>query len=289
MIKNRVATTVKIGEGDEAKEIEIYVKRPTNDIIRKADIFRTKTWSDCAAQGIQTKKEVVKMMEERGIWSKEKDEEEEKISKKILELERTLYHGDGKTKPKLSEGRDLAIQIRRERIKLRELISERIGLEENCAENLADNARFDFLVANCTYYKDGSKVYSDFDDYNSKSADEIAFAAASTLGEMMYNLNSNFEKNLPENKFLTKFGLVNDELSLIDPNEGYTIDTEGRRIDEEGYYVNDEGHRVDKEGNLLTEDGGYELTEYENDLVIAKPKAKRTTKKTTKTEEAADS
>jgi len=107
---------------------------------------------------------------------------------------------------------------------------------------------------------------------------------------MMYNIDSSFEKNLPENKFLSNFNLINDDLSLIDPNDpDKLIDTEGRRIDEKGYYVDEDGNRTDKDGNPLTEAGLYEISDdYENDLVV-KPKPKRTRKKTTakKTEEIA--
>ena len=288
MIKNKEETTVTIGEGEDAKEVALYVTRPNNAVIRAADTHRTVIWNECVDKGIKTKQEVLDLMTKRGVWSEEKADKEKEIGQEINRLEKILYHGDGSgKKPKLSEGRKIAIDIRKERIKLRQLIAEKIALEENCAENLADNARFDFLVANCTFYADGKRVYRDLADYNSKSADEIAFAAASTLGSMMYNLDSKFEDNLPENKFLKQFGLVDEDLALIDPNEGYRIDTEGKRIDDEGYYLDENGERVDKDGNKITEDGSYQLTEYENDLV--KPKRKTTKKTTTKTTETADS
>lgn len=276
-MKNKMERKVTVND----QEIDIYVLRPNNQIIRDADRVRLKVWSDCANDGIPTKQQVAKMMRERGVWDDDKDKEETEITAKVIVLEKELYHGKkGGKKPKLSEGRDLAIEIRRARLQLRDLISERIALEENSAESLADNARFDYLVAHCTYYADGRRVYKDFDDYNKKSADSIAFTAASVIGEMIYNLDSSFEDNLPENQFLKKYGLVNDDLSLIDPNDGFTVDTDGKRIDEEGYYLNDDGKRVDREGNIVLEDGNYELVEYENDLVKSKPKRKkRTTKK----------
>jgi hypothetical protein len=229
-------------------------------------------------------------MRKRGIWDEAKDREEEQITKDILMLERELYQGKtGKAKPKLSEGRDVAIQIRRKRFELRDLITERITLEENTADSLADNSRFDYLVASCSFYKNGTRVYKDFNEYNNKSADEIAYACAGLLGKMLYNLDSNFEKNLPENKFLTKFGLVNEDLSLVDPqNPNQLVDTKGKNIDDEGYYLDQDGHRIDREGNKINTDGTYEMVDYEDDLnveltaepeTVKKPKTK--TKKTT--------
>jgi hypothetical protein len=106
---------------------------------------------------------------------------------------------------------------------------------------------------------------------------------------MLYNLDSNFEKNLPENKFLTKFGLVNEDLSLVDPqNPSQLVDTKGKNIDDEGYYLDQDGHRIDREGNKINTDGTYEMVDYEDDLnveltaepeTVKKPKTK--TKKTT--------
>ena len=218
------------------------------------------------------------MMVDSGDWSKEKEDREAEITMEIINLEKELYQGGstkGRKKPKLSDGRDLAIKIRQLRIELRDLIAGRLALEENSAENLADNARFDYLVAHSTFYSDTRRVYKDFDDYNNRSADELAFAAAQILAEMVYNIDAGFEKNLPENVFLSKYGLVDEELSLIDPNTGHLIDIEGNRIDKEGYLLDDDGNRIDKDGNKITEDGSYEMVEYENDLVIKKPARSR--------------
>ena len=281
MIKNKMEGKVTIeAENGEKREVEIYVQKPNNDTVKKADRHKSKVWNQCIQDEILTKKELAVLMRKRGIWDDKKDKEEEEITQAIVNLEKELSFGKNGKKPKVSEGRDIAVEIRKKRSDLRDLIAEKIGLEENTADSLADNARFDFLVAHCTFYKDGKPVYKDYDEYNNKSADEVAFEAASLLGKMLYNLDSNFEKNLPENKFLTKFNLVNDDLSLVDPNNPeHLIDTKGNRIDEDGYYLDEDGNRVDREGNKLSEDGGYEIVEYENDL-LDKPKPKRRTAKT---------
>jgi len=286
MIKNKMETKLSV----DGREIEIYVQKPNNEVLKMAERHKSKVWNQCIQDDILTKKELGVLMRKRGIWDEAKDREEDEITKEIVRLERELYHGkDGKSKPKVSEGRDLAIQIRRKRLELRDLIAEKISLEENTADNLADNARFDFLVAHCTFYKDGTRVYKSFDEYNNKSADEIAFAAAGLLGKMLYNLDSSFEKNLPENKFLTKFGLVNEDLSLVDPtNPDQLVDTKGRRIDEEGYYLDDAGNRIDRDGNKLNTDGTYEMVDYENDL-LSQPQESKKTKKKKATEENTES
>ena len=264
--------TVKIEETGE--EVDMYVLKPNNDIITKADMYRAKMWNKCIRDGIIIKKELSILMEERGIWNQEKSNNEEAIGKEIQQLERKLYRGENGKRPKVSEGQRIAIDMRNLRLKLRDLITERITLEENTAEALSDNARFDYFVAECTFYKDGRKVYDGVEDYSQKNSDEIAYAAAALLGDILYSLDPNFEGSLPENKWLKAFNLVDDELSLINV-EGDLVDTHGRKVNENGYFIDDKDNRVDINGVPLSEDGNYVMVDYENDLVPTSPKPKK--------------
>ena len=81
---NRIHKTVELEEG-KAK-VDIYVKKPSHEVIKRSDRYKAKTWNQCIRDGVITKKELSVLMEERGIWNKEKTAEEEKTTKKILEL-----------------------------------------------------------------------------------------------------------------------------------------------------------------------------------------------------------
>jgi hypothetical protein len=278
---------VKLTDGEEDTKVKIVVKRPTSNLMSRAQRVSAKAWTDCVRDGIMTKKELAKFMREQGIWSKDKDQEQEAITSEIVNLEKKLYVNGSKGSHKLttSEAKEIAIQMRRKRAELRELIGERLALEANTSEALSDNAKFDFLVANSTYYEDGELVYKSLDDYQAESDGEIAFAAASALAEIMYSIDKDFESNLPENKFLKKFNFVNDDLALVNES-GETVDLEGRRINEFGYYINSKGKRTDRDGNELDEDGNYiPSVTYVDDsgkTVSEKPKAKKTVTKRTK-------
>jgi hypothetical protein len=79
---------------------------------------------------------------------------------------------------------------------------------------------------------------------------------AQTLATMIYGLDNNFEKTLPENKFLHKYKFVDEKLRLID-KQGRLIDAEGRLIDDNGRYIDEQGNYVDKFGNKVDKDGEY--------------------------------
>ena len=248
---------VKITKDGKEETKKIIVKRPSSSVISQAQRVGAKAWTDCVRDGIMTKKELEKFMKEQGIWDEGKDEEQKKVIQEIANLERSLYvSGNAGKKLKASEGKNIAIQMRIKRNELRDLIADKMSLEQNTAESISDNVRFDYLVASCTYYENGQKVYNDLDDYKERSDDQIAFGAASSLASMMYSVDKDFEAKLPENKFLKMFHFVDDNLSLVN-DKGETVDTDGRRIDKQGYWLNDEGQRVDKDGNVLDENGNY--------------------------------
>tara|TARA_B100001778_G_scaffold258299_2_gene218542 strand:+ start:4738 stop:5628 length:891 start_codon:yes stop_codon:yes gene_type:complete len=274
---------------DDGTEIKITVKRPAGRAMADAQRVSAKVWTDCVRDKIMTKKELNNFLYSNGIWDKKKDLEQVIISEQIQEMEKQLYTGGDKSKEmKASDAKDLAIQMRIKRIELRDLIAEKMELEQNTAEAIADNAKFDFLVARSTFFENGETVYKDVEDYEANADSPIGSAAASALAEMLYALDKNFEANLPENKFLTSQHMVNEELSLVD-DEGNTVDTKGRRINEFGHYLNDKGQRTDLDGNLLDEEGNYipSVTYiddiHENTAIdeeeATKPKPKRAKKK----------
>lgn len=266
-------------------EINIVLKNPSNEVIAMSERYRAKVFNQCLMDGILTKPELSKMMTDRGLWDKDKDAKNDEITTEIIKLEKDLYLGNGAGKKRDEDmGKKIAIKMRQLRLDLRDLIAQKVQLEENTAESIADNAKFDFLVAFCTYYENGEKVYKSIDDYNLKSSDTISFVAASKLAEMMYNIDPNFEKGLPENKWLTGQSLVDEEGNLVN-EKGQKVDIDGRRINDKGEFINDEDHRVDRDGNLLHEDGTYvSQVEYVKDKPTPKKKTTRSRKRIVKSD-----
>ena len=260
MAKERERTAeVTLNEGTpEEKKINIVIKKPTNSVMSEAQRVGALTWTKCVQDGVMTKKELENFMKKRGIWSEDKEKRQDEITKELSSIEKQLYLGTSAkgSRMKLSKGRDLAIEMRRLRIELRDLLAEKIGLESNTAESLSENAKFDFMVSRCTFNEEGKRVYSSIEEYNNNADDEIAWMAAATLAEMLYSLDKDFEEKLPENQFLKKFKLVDDELSLVN-KEGHLVDVGGELIDSDGRYINEDGGRVDKDGNPIDDDGNY--------------------------------
>ena len=256
---------IPVDDSENAKKVKIVVKKPNSIVSNQANAVYNKWLHTYMRDGIMTKVELEKFMKERGIWSEDKGEQEKNLAQKIRGFTRDLYQGV-KGKRKATEGKKIAVEIKKARSELQQLIAEKISLEQNTAESLADNMKFDYLVSQCTYKADGKeKVYSSLEDYSDKADETLAFAAAAALAQMIYAIDPNFEADLPENQFLKQFNYVDKNFNLLN-DKGHTVTADGQMIDEYGFFVNEKGDKVDAEGNLVDDKGNFVMfTEYTSD------------------------
>ena len=264
----------------DGKSVSLDIRRPNQKVQQAASIrynleFRKLVKPDPGPDGKPVKGAIVRLaledvLREQGIWDDAKQAEYNRLRKAILAAEKRLTKGGGK----LSEAREVAIQMRRDRAELQRLVSERNSLDTNTAEAQAEQARFNYYVANCTVYSDtGKPFFASEEDYVNRATEPAVRAAAEAFSYLYYGIDDQFEANLPENKFLLKYKLVREgDLHLVD-KDGKLIDAKGRRVDEQGRFINEKGELVDEEGNLLTESGDYKVdfVEFEDDIHGAVP------------------
>lgn len=237
----------------DGEEKTFTVRSPSLNDQREGQKVYNQAFTDAIKSKSVVRAKMDDLLEEQGLWNAEKQAEYTKLQQELLDGERKLAKGGFS----LSEAKKLAVKMRSVRNQIRELISVRTSLDNHSAEGQADNARFNYLVSACVVYKDNDKKYFEsLEDYMDRIDDPVAIGGAQKLANMIYGLDNNFEKNLPENKFLKKYKFVNDDLRFID-KKGRTVDNEGRLVDENGRYINEAGEFIDREGNPVTADGDY--------------------------------
>lgn len=241
--------TVNIDGSDTVFEIKVT---SINDQ-REAQKIYNQAFSDAVKSGSIVRARLDDLLKEQGLWDDKKELQFVTIQKQIANNDKLLSKGG----ISLKKAKSLALEIKRLREELRELISVKTSLDTHTAEGQADNARFNYLVSACVVYKDTKKPYfKGYDDYINRSTDPVALLGAQKLASLMYGLDSDFEKKLPENKFLIKYKFVNENLELVD-EKGRLVDEEGRLLDKNGRFINEDGKFVDKDGNLVDDSGEY--------------------------------
>ena len=210
-------------------------------------------FSDALKSGSMVRARLDDLLTAQGLWDDNKQQLYMTTQKKLADLERSLSKGG----ISLKQAKAIAIDMKKRRLELRDLVAVKSNLDSHTAEGQADNARFNYMVSACVVYKKSQKRYFEtYDDYLSKSSDNVAILGSQNLAFSLYGLDSDYEKKLAENKFLLKYKLVNDKLEYVD-DKGRTIDEEGRLIDAKDRFINEEGQYVDANGNVVDKEGDY--------------------------------
>ena len=238
----------------EGKEEDFTIKSPSLADQREAQKVYNQAFSDAVKSGCIVRARLDDLLKEQGLWDETKQLKFNTIQQQLLDYERSLSKGG----ISLKAAKDIAIKMKVLREELRELISVRTNLDNHTAEGQADNARFNYLISASLVYSNNKdkKYFQDYADYLRRASEPIAIKAAQVLANMLYGLDNDYEKKLPENKFLVKYKFVDDKLRLVN-KDGHLVDSEGRLIDESGRFINQQGQFVDKNGNLVDENGDY--------------------------------
>ena len=234
------------------------VVTPSGENQKEANKVYNTAFSDAIKAKALVRAKLDDVLTEQGLWDDKKQEAFNSLQNSILEGERKLAKGG----IALSKAKSVAIQMKKDRAELRDLIAVKTNLDTHTAEGQADNARFNYLVSCCLVYSDTKQpYYKGYQDYLDKAGEPVSVLAAQHLASMLYGLDSDYEEKLPENKFLIKYKFVDNKLRLVN-KDGKLVDEEGRLIDESGRYINENGDFIDKEGNVVNEKGDY-LFEFE--------------------------
>ncbi len=289
MEEKRITVKKETGEGkDKTKtEIELVITKPTNKQMLEAERVYKGAFRKALEEGAMLRKKLGNYMTEQKIWTDEQEEEYNKVIKEINLLDYQLNKGknlDGE-KLKLSRAKEIALELQDKRVEFRDLIGQRQELDHMTAEGQADTERFSYLVYLCTKdFLTQKLYYSSYEDYQNKGNEQEAIDAAKTVGEIVYEIDEDYENTLTENKFLKRFNFANKKNQLID-KDGNRVDRDGNKVDEEGFILNKDGKRVNVNDLPILEDNEkVEEADFEDDLgvVIVEEKKTATRKRTVK-------
>lgn len=253
---------VKVKIGDEEKTVE--VRKPTPKIEAEANMASSKVFSRLIKEKGEDGKaafilrsQLNSYLANIGIYSEDDINDITTISDRIKELEDIIYHPKPGTKK--SDGRSAAVELRRMRYAIYALLSRQSEFDKNTVEHYADNARMDYLVTKCICFEGGAPIFKNVADYEQDSILQKALAEPiQILAGMVSSFDPDFEKNLPENKFLIKYGFCDEKYRLINK--------EGKLVDGDGNLVDDDGNRLESVEEVETV-GEFADDEDDSDIV----------------------
>lgn len=237
----------------DGKSKDFIIRSPSLKDQREGQKIYNQAFSDAVKSGCIVRGRLNDLLKEQGLWDDKKEQKMNTIQQKLIDKEKDLAKGG----ISINAAKKIALDMKKLREDLRDLISVRTNLDNHTAEGQADNARFNYLVSSCLVYKESQKPYFEgYEDYLNRASELVAIKGAQILANLLYGLENDYEKKLPENKFLKQYKLVDDNLRLVN-KEGHLVDEDGRLVDITGRFVDTEGSYVDIEGNPVDDVGEF--------------------------------
>lgn len=223
----RVEFTVQ----DNGKDVKLAVRPVTYEDNEEANrAYSAKVANllrDKGPKKLLLRQQLDDYLRDNGIWT-------DADQKKIDGLQRDIDNLLGQLKKggqKLSKGRELCIQIMDKRQEIVKVSAKRQMFDDVTIESAAENERLEYFVYSCTVHADsGENYWQSFEDMkNDKSSDAYAQAYINVM-KNIYGIDPEFEKKLPENKWLKKYSFINEQLEYVDRKTGEKVDKTGTPV-----------------------------------------------------------
>jgi len=257
MTKKAVATVFSVRtekDNIDSEKIEYQVKEPGAHEHKLALMEYNRAFGEAIKSGAVLRAKLHEYMQEQKIWSDDKAKKFSDLITGINEQEKKINAGG----LKLKEAVSLAKELKASRVRLQSFLTERGSADSSTAEGQAENARFQRLLTACLVYKkDNKPVFPNVEELLNETdwhKVEVSTKAFDILGQLYYKTDDKYERNLPENKFLRQWNLMNDDLQFLN-DKGQAVDEEGRRINKDGHLINEKDELIDYKGNVIGEDG----------------------------------
>ena len=179
-------------ETPDGKE-NYYIAMPTAEDIRGADWNYSKIYTRSLVEGITTAAEMMDILTLRGVIGPEFEQRQRELNnelaKKVIKLEEA---GD------LDEKQLLAMEVANLREELFNWNQRLNGPMSNTCEQIADDARLEYLTSRIAEREDGAKVWETYENFLSEKNQALAIRSRFEVMLYLQGLESDFLEQTPE-------------------------------------------------------------------------------------------
>lgn len=187
-------------EQEEGELKSYFIAAPGGEDIRKADWQYSKVYNQAIIDGFLTAAQMTELLTEKGIIS---DDYTQRVEDVRISLGAELFKLETLMESSTEEDKEaVAMGVARYRDELFQLNQRVNGPMANTCENLAEDARTEFLTSRIIELKDQTKLWKDFDAFRNEDNAALAIKSRFEVMLWMQGLESNFLENTPEQSTL---------------------------------------------------------------------------------------
>jgi len=172
---------------------DYFISTPTADDIRGADWQYSIIYTRSLVEGITTSAEMMDILRRRGIIGPEFEQRQKELADalaiKVLKLQTAID---------IDEKQLLALEVATAREELFNWNQRLNGPMSNTCEQMADDARLEYLTSRMVEHLDGSKVWVSYDEFLKERSKALSNRARFEIMLYLQGLESNFLEQVPE-------------------------------------------------------------------------------------------
>ena len=232
--------------------LELAIVKPTQAQLTEANMKYNLAFNEAVKSKAPLRDKVDDILREQGLWGDERQLKFDNLHKKILDAELRIQKGG-----KVSELRQLALNVIKWRDELIDLASVKNKLDGITVEGIAENARLNYLFTICLVYNESGKpFFATYDDYLNYNDEKVVNESMKNFYTFILGVDTTTVEDTFEKKFLKRFKFMDNKGHLLDQKTGRKIDQTGRFVDDLGRWINESGENVDINNNPIDPETG---------------------------------
>lgn len=177
-----------------------YIAMPNADQVKKADWHYSKVFNQALVDGITTSAEMLDTLKKRGLYGSEYEEQAEELRAKIAEK---LLAMESTTNP--IEKYNFALEVKNLRDELFQWNQRLTGPMRNTCEQIAEDAKVEFLTSMIVQDEVGRPVWKNYDAFLSDSDQFLTMRARIEVYLWVQGMDRDFLDKVPENRVIDEF------------------------------------------------------------------------------------
>jgi len=170
-----------------------FIGTPTADDVRGADWQYSKTYTKSLVEGITTSAEMMDILMRRGVIGPEFEQRQKELTDE-LSVNVEFLHKSGN----IDDKQDAALKVATAREDLFNWNQRLNGPMSNTCEQIADDARLEYLTSRMIQDEDGKRIWDDYSDFLTEKNQALAMRARFEVMLYLQGLDSDFLEKTPE-------------------------------------------------------------------------------------------
>lgn len=170
-----------------------YIAVPTADDVRGADWQYNKVYTKALVDGITTSAEMMDILRRRGVVGPEFEQRQRELTNELSEKVEALQKAAN-----IDDKEKLANEVASAREELFTWNQRLNGPMNNTCEQVADDARLEYLTSCMVQNKEGNRVWEDYASFLKETNQSLAMRARFEVMLYLQGLDSDFLEKTPE-------------------------------------------------------------------------------------------